>query len=111
MSVCFNVWLIRFARCGLDLFYAKKIIPLHTKKIIMNNWESYITINSDIRFGKPCIRNTRITVSDILGWLAAGMSEHEILEDYPSLQEEHIRAALAFAAQRESFSRILATAV
>ncbi|MDR3183880.1 MAG: DUF433 domain-containing protein [Prevotellaceae bacterium] len=77
----------------------------------MNNLDSYITVNSDIRFGKPCIRNTRITVSDILGWLAEGMSIQEILEDYPLLQEVHIRAALAFAAKRESFSRVLATAV
>jgi uncharacterized protein (DUF433 family) len=89
----------------------KKIIPLRKKKIIMNNWASYITINSDIRFGKPCIRNTRITVNDILEWLAAGMSIQEILDDYPLLQEVHIRAALAFAAKRESFSKILATAV
>ena len=77
----------------------------------MNHWESYITINSDIRFGKPCIRNTRITVNDILEWLAAGMSIQEILDDYPLLQEAHIRAALAFAAKRESFSKILAPAV
>jgi uncharacterized protein (DUF433 family) len=77
----------------------------------MDNLASYISINSGIRFGKPCIKNTRITVSDILEWLAEGMSMQEILEDYPLLQEVHIRAALAFAAKRESFSRILATAV
>jgi uncharacterized protein (DUF433 family) len=77
----------------------------------MDNLESYITINLDIRFGKPCIKNTRITVNDILEWLAEGMSIQDILEDYPLLQEVHIRAALAFAAKRESFSRILATAV
>ena len=77
----------------------------------MNNLEPYITINSDIRFGKPCIRNTRITVNDILEWLAAGMSIQEILEDYPLLQEVHIRAALAFAAKREAFSKILVPAV
>jgi uncharacterized protein (DUF433 family) len=75
----------------------EKIIPLRKKEIIMNNWELYITINSDIRFGKPCIRNTRITVNDILEWLAAGMSIQKILDDYPLLQEAHIRAALAFA--------------
>jgi uncharacterized protein (DUF433 family) len=77
----------------------------------MDNLASYIAVNSDIRFGKPCIKNTRITVSDILEWLAEGMSMQEILEDYPVLQEVHIRAALAFAAKRESSSRILATAV
>jgi uncharacterized protein (DUF433 family) len=89
----------------------RKILPLHKKSTAMDNLESYITVNSDIRFGKPCVKNTRITVSDILEWLAEGMSIQDILEDYPLLQEVHIRAALAFAAKRESFSRILATAV
>lgn len=68
----------------------------------------YISIEKDIRFGKPCIKGTRIAVSDILGWLASGMSHTEILEDYPLLKEEHIRAALAFAANRESMIKIIA---
>ncbi|MDZ4796502.1 MAG: DUF433 domain-containing protein [Bacteroidota bacterium] len=74
----------------------------------MNNFSSYISINPDIRFGKPCIKGTRITVNDILQWLASGMSHAQILEDYPSLKEEHILAALAFAANRESMIRIIA---
>jgi uncharacterized protein (DUF433 family) len=68
----------------------------------------HITINPSIRFGKPCIKGTRIAVVDILQWMASGMSIPEILEDYPSLREDHIRAALAFAAHRESYTRILA---
>lgn len=67
-----------------------------------------ISINQAIRFGKPCIKGTRIAVADILQWLASGMSIPEILEDFPSLKEEHIRAALAFAAHRESHTRLLA---
>jgi uncharacterized protein (DUF433 family) len=74
----------------------------------MKELASYISINPEIRFGKPCIKNTRIAVSDILQWLASGMSNTEILEDYPALKEEHIRAALMFAANRESMIKIIA---
>ncbi len=54
-----------------------------------------------MRSGKPCIRGMRITVYDLLGYLAGGMSEDEILQDFPQLEREDIRAALAFAADRE----------
>ena len=74
----------------------------------MKEFSSYISIDSEIRFGKPCIKGTRITVADILQWLASGMSHAQILEDYPSLKEEHILAALAFAANRESIIKIIA---
>ena len=67
----------------------------------MENWEVYININPNIRFGKPCIAGTRITVQDILEWLASGMSFEEIIEDFPELDALKIRAALAFAARRE----------
>ncbi|MDR1746062.1 MAG: DUF433 domain-containing protein [Tannerella sp.] len=73
----------------------------------MNPTSSYITINPTVRFGKPCVKGTRIAVTDILQWLASGMTHQEILDDYPLLQEEHIRAALLFAADRESFIKIL----
>jgi uncharacterized protein (DUF433 family) len=63
-------------------------------------------MDSDIRFGKPTIKGTRITVGDILQWLSAGMTNQEILEDYPELREVHIRAALAFAAERDAISRV-----
>jgi uncharacterized protein (DUF433 family) len=74
----------------------------------MKELSSYISIDPNIRFGKPCIKNTRIAISDILQWLASGMSHAEILEDYPSLTEDHIKAALMFAANRESMIKIIA---
>lgn len=74
----------------------------------MQDFYSYISIDSEIRFGKPCIKGTRIAVADILKWLASGMTHAEILDGYPSLKEEHILAALAFAAHRESIIKIIA---
>jgi len=75
----------------------------------MNDHEQYISINPQIRFGKPCIAGTRIAVVDILQWLASGMSYDEILRDYPELDQTKIRAALAFAADRERVGKIIAT--
>ena len=60
-----------------------------------------ITLDPATRSGKPVIRGTRITVSDILEYLAGGMSDAEILEDFPDLDQDDIRAALIFAAERE----------
>ena len=65
------------------------------------NYEQLITIDPGKRSGKPCIRGLRITVSDVLNYLASGMSEEEILADFPDLTTEDIRACLAFAADRE----------
>ncbi len=65
------------------------------------NLDEMITITPGVRSGKPCIVGSRITVYDILEYLAGGMNEQEILEDFPSLRREHIRAALMFAANRE----------
>jgi len=64
-------------------------------------YRSIVTIEPGKRGGRPCIRGMRIAVSDVLGWLAAGMSHEEILSDYPELTEDDIRACLAFAADRE----------
>jgi uncharacterized protein (DUF433 family) len=72
----------------------------------MNQLSEYITVDPEIRFGKPCIKETRITVGDVLGWLSEGMSITEILEDYPELMEIHIRAALAFAARRDAITKV-----
>lgn len=63
----------------------------------MTAWRERISINPEIRFGKPCIKGTRITVQDILGWLAAEMSFEEIMEDFPEISKADILAALAFA--------------
>jgi len=65
------------------------------------SYEDRIVIDPAIRSGKPCIKGTRITVYDILEYLAGGMSEDEILRDFQSLSREDIRAALEFAAARE----------
>ncbi len=73
----------------------------------MDDFEKYISIDSEIRFGKPCITGTRIAVLDILQWLASGMSFDEILKDYPELSMQQIRAALAFAAHREQVTKII----
>ena len=65
------------------------------------DYRDRITVEPGKRSGKPCIRGTRITVYDILDYLAGGMTEEEILADFPDLEREDIRAALAFAADRE----------
>ena len=67
----------------------------------MEDYRQRITIEAGKRGGKPCIRHMRITVYDILGWLASGMSTEEILADFPELASEDVQAALAFAANRE----------
>ena len=65
------------------------------------DYRDIITIEADKRGGKPCIRGMRITVYDVLDYLAGGMSEAEILADFPDLTADDIRACLAFAADRE----------
>ena len=67
----------------------------------MNEYRQRITIESGKRGGKPCIRGMRITVYDILGYLAAGMTIPEIIADFPELTNEDIQATLAFAADRD----------
>jgi uncharacterized protein (DUF433 family) len=67
----------------------------------MINYKSIIRRDPDKRFGKPCVRNTRITVFDVLGWLAAGMTQDEIIYDFPELTKDDIKACLAYAADRE----------
>ena len=62
-----------------------------------------ITIELGKRSGQPCIRGLRITVADVLKWLAGGMSEDEILDDYPELEREDFRAVYAHAARMEQF--------
>ena len=73
----------------------------------MNELRTHIVIDNEIRFGKPCIKGTRITVGDVLQWLSVGMTEQEILEDYPELQQIHIKAALAFAAERDAMTKVI----
>ncbi|WP_417601495.1 DUF433 domain-containing protein [Owenweeksia hongkongensis] len=62
----------------------------------------YIEIDSSKRFGKPIIKGTRISVSDVLNWLGNGMTVQEILEDFPALNENQIRACLLYASSKEN---------
>jgi uncharacterized protein (DUF433 family) len=68
----------------------------------MKDYKHIITIDPGKRGGKPCIRGMRITVNDILGWLASGMTVQEILVDFDELTEYDIYAALSYAADREN---------
>ena len=70
------------------------------------NYQEFIEINSDTRFGKPCIKGTRITVYDVLNWLSNGMSKEDIINDFQELTEEMIHACLAYAADKEHKLRI-----
>ena len=65
------------------------------------DYSKIISVDPGQRGGKPCIRGLRITVHDVLEYLASGMSEDEILADFPDLKRQDIRASLAFAADRE----------
>lgn len=65
-----------------------------------------ITINPDVRFGKPCIRGHRITVQEILEWLSSGASQAEILADYPQLEPDDFLAVYAFAAELAAGNKV-----
>lgn len=67
----------------------------------MSDYKKIIKRDPNKRFGKPCVRNTRITVFDVLGWLASGMTYDEIIFDFPELTLEDIKACLVYAADRE----------
>ena len=65
------------------------------------DYKTIIKRNPNKRFGKPCVRNTRITVYDVLGWLASGMTNEDIIHDFPELTVDDIQACLAYAADKE----------
>jgi uncharacterized protein (DUF433 family) len=67
----------------------------------MVDYKAVIKRNPNKRFGKPCVRDTRIAVFDVLGWLAAGMTYEEILEDFPELNADDIKACLAYASDQK----------
>ena len=67
----------------------------------MIDYKEYIVIDANIRFGRPVIKGTRISVYDILSWLANGMSSDKILEDFPELNLNQVKACLAYAADKE----------
>jgi uncharacterized protein (DUF433 family) len=74
---------------------------IHLRKIVMLDYRGFVTIEPGKRSGKPCLRGLRITVYDILVYLASGMSIEEILNDFPERTKEDILASLAFAADAE----------
>jgi uncharacterized protein (DUF433 family) len=70
------------------------------------DYKEYIEVNPEIRFGKPVIKGTRITVYDVLQWLASGMTHEEIIIDFPQLAENQILACLAYAANKERVIKV-----
>lgn len=72
----------------------------------MDSNQKYIVIDSKVRFGKPTIKGTRISVADVLSWLAEGMSMEEIMEDFPVLDRARILACLEYASLKERRARI-----
>jgi len=80
-------------------------LALHYRKGV--DYSKIITLEPGKRSGKPCIRGLRITVYDVLGYLAAGMTHEQVLSDFPYLTEENIRACLAYAADGERRLEIL----
>lgn len=80
---------------------APRALRSGTRRMRCMDYSRIITIEPDKRGGKPCIRGLRITVYDVLDYLASGMTPEQILVDFPDLNAEDIRACLAFAADRE----------
>ena len=81
-------------------------MPVYKKTVSLNktkqmDYKKYISINKNIRFGKPCIKGTRISVYDVLSWYASGMTMQDILEDFPQLNKNQIFACLSYAAEKE----------
>ena len=73
----------------------------------MKSYSEIISINPNVRSGKSCVRNLRITVSDVLGYLASGMTTEEIITDFPQLTKEDIQACLAYAAESEKHVKFI----
>lgn len=70
------------------------------------DYKEYIEVNPEVRFGKPVLKGTRITVYDVLQWLASGLSHKEILSDFPQLNETPILACLSYAANKERIIKV-----
>jgi uncharacterized protein (DUF433 family) len=73
------------------------------------DYKQFITIEPGKRGGKPCVRGMRITVYDVLGYLASGMTTEEIIEDFPELTKDDIQVCLSYAADSEKHTRLLQT--
>jgi uncharacterized protein (DUF433 family) len=86
--------------------YLFSLVSQKSLTLIMD-YKNHIEINPAVRFGKPCVKETRISVYDVLGWLASGMTYEEILTDFPQLKYEHILACLAYAADKERKVKVI----
>lgn len=84
-------------------------LQLASQAVILSgmDWRKIITAEPGKRSGKPCIRNLRITVYDVLGYLAFGMTYEEILDDFPSLTKEDILACFAYIIDKEQFTMVV----
>ncbi len=96
------------APCLVGRVVAGSKLKLRSVTEVPVDYRQIITIEPGKRSGKPCIRGLRITVYDVLGYLASGMTEDEILRDFPYLTRDDIRACLAYAAEREQ-AKLVAT--
>jgi uncharacterized protein (DUF433 family) len=70
------------------------------------NYKEFIEVNPEVRFGKPVLKGTRITVYDVLSWLASGMTHADIINDFPQLNNDQILACLAYAANKERVIKV-----
>jgi uncharacterized protein (DUF433 family) len=93
----------RLLRLGLPVRKSRKVETAGRSLLYgaVMNYQGIITIEPGKRGGRPCVRGMRISVADVLGWLAAGMSPQQISADYPELTDDDIRGCLAYAADRE----------
>jgi uncharacterized protein (DUF433 family) len=91
---------------GWGCYFCKSKPKVMTEKSA--SWRQYIGTNPEVRFGKPCILGTRISVGDVLSWLASGMTVEQIIFDFPELNQSQILASLAYAADRENNIKIVA---
>jgi uncharacterized protein (DUF433 family) len=100
-----NGWLRKSTDPGRSVL----VFPMHwliTRSRFNMDYRDIITVEPGKRGGKPCIRGMRITVYDVLDYLASGMTSEEILEDFPYLTKEDLQACLQYAAERERYVRV-----
>ena len=74
--------------------------------MVQVDYKEFIEVDPEVRFGKPVIKGTRITVYDVLQWLASGMTHEQIIVDFPQLSEKQILACLAYAANKERVIKV-----
>lgn len=86
--------------------YSTNFTEVVSTTSILMHYQQFISIDPEVRFGRPCLTGTRISVADVLGWLGSGQSIADILADFPELTQERIQACLLYAADRERHLRI-----